>query len=57
MGISLDEYDLLEQLVLEKFKRACPKFRDHFLRYFEHQNWKLNQEDASKCESKGGVCT
>lgn len=45
-GVTFDEYDLLEQLIREKFKRMAPAFRQHLIRYFDHMHHMLLVEPS-----------
>lgn len=56
LGVSLDEYDLLEQLVREKFKRMAPLVRDHFVRYFDHSRQAMASSGAACSTSGGSPC-
>jgi hypothetical protein len=56
-SVTLDEFDVLEQVVREKFKKMNSKFREHFLRYFQHQHWALEQQSPPIVASRATTST
>lgn len=55
-GVPIEEYDMLGQLFIEKFKKMCPVVRDQLVRLLDATNFALSSESAGDAPS-GSPCT